>query len=302
MKLLLLIALLSSLSISCKQQTAASTTANQTPNFSNSCTVGKWSSGSLPINLKLSSEFVSDFTGGDIVNGLNPIEQMGKVWNDSISGNTFFTVPFQQASTTGYTSSNSFHDSEMGIYKSYNWFSDVSSSALAITQYYGYLRSNPTLGSYVDLTHADIIVNYRDFGGEFTTGATPSFMGYDISTVILHEMGHFLGLCHDSGHTSIMRPYYMSARRTLYSFDITKITDLYVNNLNTLGSVSAYSTANAISLPEGTLVRGRIELMAGGLCKHYLNGKLVFEHQTDKKGLVKNKAFNKIFSKFNKLF
>lgn len=300
----LLLALILGSLIACKQQTTTVNSASSNPNYTaSSCTIGKWSSSSLPINLKISQEFLNDFSSSDLVNNLNPFEQEAKIWNDSISNKTFFTVPFAAAGTTGYTSSSSFHDGEMGIYKSHTWFSDVSSNALAITQYYGYLRSDGSLGSYIDLTHADIIFNYRDY--DFTS-STNFIYGYNLHTVIIHEMGHVLGLCHDTTHTSIMGTTYSGVRKTLYPFDITKITDLYVNNKNTLGGSSSLSTSNAITLPEGSFVRGRTELLADGICKHYLNGKLVYEHDTDKKGLVKNKAFSKIyskvFSKFNKLF
>lgn len=307
MKLVLLNALIIGTLIACKPQTTTTSSNTTSTTASNSaCTIGKWSSSNFPITLKLSSEFTNEFTSSNIVNGYNPLERAANTWNAAISGKTFFTTPFSAASTTGYTNSNSFNDSEMGIYKSHTWFSDVSSNALAITQYYGYLRSDSSLGSYIDLTHADIIMNYRDFGSQFNyLGVT-----YDVQTIILHEMGHFLGLCHETTKSngspiSIMYPSYLGTRRTLYTFDITKITDLYVNNRNTLASSSNYSASNAITLPEGTFVKGHTELLKDGQCKHYIGKKLVYEHYVDlqnKKGPGETKAFYKILNKFKKLF
>jgi predicted Zn-dependent protease len=281
---------------SCKQVT---TSSSSTPTYAanSSCSIGKWTA--LPtsgIDLKISSEFANDFLASEAVNNLNPVEQMADAWNQAITGKTFFVTPFATAASTGYTDLTSFRDGEMGIYKSHTWFSGVSSGALAITQYYGVLRSHSTLGTYIELSHADIILNYRDYQSNFTNRLTDR-TGYDVATVVLHEMGHFLGMCHDSTHSSIMQPYYGSTHRSLYNFDKTKLNDLYVNNINTLGS----NTSTNLSLPTGTEVRGTIELMNDGKCKHFLNGKLIFEHETEiKKGPVKNKAFYKYLSYLKK--
>lgn len=209
--------------------------------------------------------------------GLNPLEQMAKQWNDPVAGSkTLITVPFPAAATTGYTSTSSFRDSEIGIYKSYNWFANVSSSALAITQFYGVVTSSPGLGQYIELTHADIIVNYRDYGSRFTMGSNP-MIEFDLPTVVLHEMGHLLGLCHESTKTSIMAPYYLTAQRSLQNFDKDIIKDIYVDGAITGYSVKNNNT-NAISSPKGTEVKGIIELHADGKCKHFVNGKKIFEH------------------------
>ena len=249
------------------------------PQLTGSCTVGKWpnvaGANGTPLNLKISTDFANDFNGL-LVNGLNPLEQMAKVWNNAISGTTFLKVPFDTASTTGYSSVSGFHDNEMGIYKSYTWFPNVSSSALAITQFYGYVRTDPTLGNYIELNHADIIVNYNNYGAYFSSNLPTNLGYYDLPTVVLHEMGHFLGLCHEYNHVSIMQPYYNSTQRSLQTYDVTKINDLYTNN--TITPLIANNKMKALNMPEGSPVRGIVELNANGKCKHYINGKLVFEH------------------------
>lgn len=271
MRLLLGLFILTSLLASCKPQTTTTQSASP-PILPNYCTIGKWSTlGSSPLNLKIANG-ANSFTAGEI----SALESVATEWNNAIPGKAFFTVPFNTTAITGYGTVSEFKDSEMGIYKSHAWFSDVSSQALAITQFYGYVRSSPGLGNYIDLTHADIIVNYKDFGTTLTT--TPTGHGdFDLATVVIHEMGHFLGLCHETSHQSIMQPYYNSTQRTLMAYDKTKINDLYTNNVIT--PMLAKTSANAISAPTGTPVRGIIELRANGKCMHYINGKLVYEHE-----------------------
>ncbi|MBC7427550.1 MAG: matrixin family metalloprotease [Bacteriovorax sp.] len=261
--------------ISCKQTTTTTTQAIIAPT---SCIIGKWSDSYLPLSVKMSSEFSSDYSGADLVAGLNPLEQMAKVWNTA-STRSLITVPFPIASTTGYTSTSSFRDSEIGIYKSHTWYNGVSSSALAITQFYGVITSNAGLGQYIDLTHADIIVNYRDYGSKFTMTNNP-MIEFDLPTVVLHEMGHLLGLCHETTKPSIMAPYYLTVQRSLRAYDADLIHDIYIDN-----AISAFSVKNvnrnALSSPPGTEVSGVIELHADGKCIHYLNGKKLFEHSVD---------------------
>lgn len=266
--------LILALFISCKKQESGSQSSSSSPNFQGSCTIGKWTGG-LPLDLKMSDDFIADY--GSVPAGQqNPLEQMAQVWNSAVSpGKTLFKLPFVGTTNRGYSALNSFHDNEYGIYKSMNWFSGVSSSALAITQYFGTVRSDSGLGTYIDLSEADIIFNYRDFRNDFVFNGNPFY--YDVPTVLLHEMGHFLGLCHESLHTSIMAPYYSSTQRTLKTWDSNKIQGLYLNNQN-ITAISAKSSINAMTIPEGTIVKGIIELNANGLCRHYLNGKVVYEH------------------------
>lgn len=271
MRMLFGLLLLTSLLASCKPQTT--TTQSSAPILpGGGCTIGKWTSlGSNPLNLKIANG-ANSFTAGE----KTALESVATQWNNAIPGKTFFTVPFNTTATTGFGTVSEFRDSELGIYKSHAWFSDVSSQALAITQFYGYVRSNATLGTYIDLTHADIIVNYRDFGANLTTTLPATNGNFDLPTVVIHEMGHFLGLCHETTHQSIMQPYYNSTQRVLMAYDKTKINDLYTNSVVT--PMLAKSSANAIAAPTGTEVRGIIELRANGKCLHYINGKMVYEH------------------------
>ena len=57
-----------------------------------------------------------------------------------------------------------YKDNTFAIYKHETWFEDISRSALAITQFFGKRVNSGTASEYLELIHADIIVNYS---GEF---------------------------------------------------------------------------------------------------------------------------------------
>jgi len=294
MKSLFLSALLTFTLLSCKQTTTSTQAASASPNFNSVATIGRWDN--LPangLNLKISTEFSADFFG------TNPLETMASNWNSALASSSLvlFKVPFSTTTKTGDDSNGNLgalYDNEMGIYKSHNWFSDVSRNAIAITQYYGIVQSNATLGSYIQFSHADIIVNYRDFGSDLTMNVNPTYR-YDLPTVILHEMGHFLGLYHESTSSSVMYPYYINTQRSLKTFDTNKIRALYLNSQNY--SISAKNTLSALStssgpstpvLKDGTRVKGIVELNSDGICRHYLNGRLQFTH--DASDVLKKKS------------
>jgi hypothetical protein len=279
MKMLLFLFTFTLIFAACKK---SETTVRQAPlgsNF-NSCVIGKWSNSSLPLRLKMSSQFSGDYNDTHKVNNLNPLEQMAKAWNDAVPTKTLIEVPFPLAGTTGYSSTSSYKDGEIGIYKSPNWFANVSSNALAITQFYGVVTESAALGTYIQLTHGDIIVNYRDFGSELSMINAAGF-DFDLPTIVLHEMGHLLGLCHEETEPSIMAPYYIATQHQIQQYDKNIIDYLYVGSSSGY-SVKKNSNTNALSMPPGTEVSGMIELHVGGKCVHYLNGEKTFEHMVEK--------------------
>lgn len=201
---------------------------------------------------------------------------MGNSWETAANNLNFFN--FGNTTNKDFTHLDDYYDSEMGIYKNTHWFSEVSPTALAITQYFGY-RS----GSYILLVHADIIVN--DSGLFAFTTSTPVPSGhYDIPSIVLHELGHFLGLSHNLTETSVMKPSLSSGslNRTLSSADTRDIKNRYGMG------VSGLEGGNAMALSvesnhNGEAVRGIVELNADGKCNHYENGKLVHSHSVQLK-------------------
>lgn len=265
----------STMLVSCKKETTT-TRSVATINSGGKCLIGTWSNAALPLTIRMSSEFTGDYNNTHLVGGLNPLEQMAQVWNNSVAPKALITTPFPATAVSGFASTNSFNDGEIGIYKSHTWFSNVSSSALAITQFYGNIQETAGLGRHIGLTHADIIVNYKDYGSRITMTNHPMFE-FDLPTIMLHELGHLLGMCHETVNDSIMAPYYITTRRSLEAYDIGHVNDIYVDGI--ISGLTA--NTNALSAPVGSKVSGVIELHADGKCVHSVNGKKTLEHQVN---------------------
>ena len=238
----------------------------------------KWSDASLPLTISVSNDF--NFAPGDIVGGLNPVEQMQKEWDDSVSNKVLFNYPAIAVASKGINGLTTYKDAEFGVYMSDDWFSDVSSSALAITQFYA-IKKSASWGDFYELSHADIIVNNRDF--DFSTNAG-STVDYDLQTVLLHEFGHLLGLSHQFDYTvaAVMQPYLSiwQSNRSLFSNDSSRISGNYANSVSALTSSGLFlgSSVKRSGVPDGTEYHGVVELHASGECRHFRNGKLIKSH------------------------
>jgi len=279
---------------SCLKQEVKKSSGASAP-FNAETTPVRWNPSSLGangLNLRISSDLADDFVAGDLDgSGHNPVEQMLKAWNGASSSLTFFKISPTATANKDTGNLNSYNDSEFGIYKSYGWLQGVSNQALAVTQYYGQRRNIGAANEYVELIHADIILNYRDY--TFSTDSS-STTTYDLHSVLLHEMGHFLGLSHVTSFStaSVMQPYLglFDSQRTLTAYDSSKIRSLYgVSGLSAGGGnfiVGASVNGNngdkvlpkaAKELKDGT-VHGLIELRADGECVHRENGKVIHRH------------------------
>lgn len=232
----------------------------------------KWNVAAFPINLQISN----DYTGTETT----LISDMGIAWEDSISNRIDFFDLSNRVNELVTTNADDFGDNTYGFYKSQNWPTEFSNGALAVTQIY--------LSQFTDgqIAHADIIVNYDNY--TFRTGLTGS--GYDLGTVALHEMGHFIGLDHSATESqgfnradAVMYPAIGTSenKRVPQTWDQDQLNTKYPSTSSSSLALRPYSPED----PKEATAIIVMELFPDGKCVHRQDGKIIGHH--------KNKALKK---------
>ena len=85
--------------------------------------------------------------------------------------------------------------------------------------------------------------------------------GYDLETVVLHEIGHALGLNESTVTTSVMYGYYNGVKQSLTSDDTSGIQSLYGTLPTRSGNNASFATATNIT---GN-INGNLQIDLGGL-------------------------------------
>lgn len=155
----------------------------------------RWPANAFPIQLNISDAFSPDEA--------DAVKDMANQWSLSTNNKINFFDTTGNTTEKGNVNINSYNDGQMAIYKLTTWPTEFPASALAVTQVFGTKINVGSSSAYIKIEHADIMINYEGF--DFSTDYG---FGYDFQTVVLHEMGHFLGLYHDntSSVESIMFP------------------------------------------------------------------------------------------------
>lgn len=235
-----------------------------------------WPSISTPRTLLISSTDSFGFNTREVAQ----IKAMGDVWESALNNTNFFDYGTTSEKTRTIASASELADYTFGVYKAQVWPYPQYPDALAVTQIFGYRYNTGTANEYVRMEEADIVMNYDNFG--FEPGV---YAHYDFETVILHELGHFLGLGHRKTANradSVMYPsiHHWEDKREPQSIDIGDLASKYSINLGGGSGLPAMTGNLPVYQPNGPgePVRIILELKADGECVHHDDGAVVLRH------------------------
>ena len=232
-----------------------------------------WNDASLPLQIEVSNQF----SAGEITSVSSSLDE----WDNAFNGAQFFSASLPSVADPKHATLESYRDNTLGVYivESGDPLADDSldvQQALAVTQFYAMVDSING-ESFYRIIHADIFVNDRLY--DFSVNPDPS--KYDFPSVIVHEMGHLLGLGHIAfgEGESVMNPSISMSteKRSLFNIDDNSITDLYQDPAASAkvdhddGKLKSQSNQGA--------VRVLTMLMPDGECHHYEDGKLKHTHK-----------------------
>ncbi len=284
MKTLKLIFILPLVFFSCEQGGADSEESKAVASDST-----RWIDSDLPIKLKIASDYAAgeEFTA---------ISDSAAEWTTAVESKLQFFTMAGSTPNKEYANLADYNDGEMGVYKLNVWSDELPGTALAVTQLFGFQNA----AGGVVISHADILMNEETY--TFSTDADDSF-NYDFETVMLHELGHFIGLSHSSfSESSVMIPSISLTDSNRVSTSIDRANIAYNYELETSYSNALTSANSTVAIhssieseeedPTGInqghmekneigQVRILIHLMASGECIHEVNGKVVGSHKVD---------------------
>lgn len=212
------------------------------------------------------------------------IDEMFTAWEVALNNYDFFNnAGTQPELTTGLSSTSQLRDNKFVIYKASDWPYPEYPSALAITQIFAVRYNVGKSNEYAAIQEADVIMNYENF--QFDTGG----FDYDFRTVLLHELGHFLGLQHKptsyNRNNTVMYPsiYSYETKQAPLTVDKQDIASKYGITLPLTAGGSAITGNKQVYTRSpndpGEMMKMVLELRADGECIHHVDGAVIGRHR-----------------------
>lgn len=254
-----------------------------------------WGNRTFPKVVRVSSDFSDPLE-------VSALQAMADAWKNSVNNTEFIRLGASISTPFKYNED----DGVMGIYKATTWPSDLTGDELAITNLFCRRVNIGKSTEHLRIVEADIILNYsndsrgrRNFDFDYDNVGTS---GYDFQTVILHEMGHFLGLNHipvfrerpnsewsmsetDYKNSSVMYPSvsHSSNKRVPQQKDINALIYKYDLAPGAGSRMVASSAALEVEDEPGEFVKVVMELKKDGECVHKHNGTVIKRHRVQLK-------------------
>lgn len=179
----------------------------------------RWGIEDLPISLKVSDNLDSR---SKILIGasLDEWERAGDI--------NFFSA-IQTTPNLNFSALSDYYHKDRfvnGIYLANHKIDELSDSTLAVTQIFFYTNRESPSNPYYHIIHTDIIINGYHY--TFSTNPFDESKHY-LLTLILHEVGHVLGVGHQN--QGIMYPSMSTydKQETLTSFDLNLVSEKYAS-------------------------------------------------------------------------
>ncbi len=198
----------------------------------------RWNLSEFPILLKVSANLD--------VPSQNIVSDVMDVWEAAANINFFNPTEITPALNFTKLSDYYYRDKSVnGVYLATNEVDELGEDSLAVTQIFFTRSTDSSLNTYYHIIHTDIVLN--GFHYNFSTDSHDNTTYY-LLTLVLHEMGHVLGLGHKG--SGIMYPYMSTDDKQdgLSSYDTGLINSKYNPANPFIAGLEADSTSELIGV------------------------------------------------------